>query len=239
MIYKKQLMRRLRGLKQNKEKTDAEIEKMADDKIEAYNLRTSFAGLKEEEIDKATELYLKYVTEFSLESLAEKSTLVNMVYKEILKTRIQEFIKTEGESKQGAIPLHMIEKMMELDAQILSDKEKLGMLKKKESGSFVEAMEELKHKVLNYYNTHGGEIYYKCPYCQQLSRQIMQLEGYEVEKATFFKGTTLYNVELMNLYHQKILTIEQVAKILGVHQKYVTFIYDNIYLRKDDSKNQA
>jgi hypothetical protein len=41
----------------------------------------------------------------------------------------------------------------------------------------------------------------------------------------------------MELYHYKKVTLEEVAEIMGVNHKYITFIYENIYLKKNDSQN--
>jgi tRNA U34 5-carboxymethylaminomethyl modifying enzyme MnmG/GidA len=68
----------------------------------------------------------------------------------------------------------------------------------------------------------------------------MKVEGLDPAKATFFRGTTLYNEEVLKLYHQKRITIDEAAKIHGVNHKYITFIYENIYLKElnnNDTKN--
>jgi hypothetical protein len=59
----------------------------------------------------------------------------------------------------------------------------------------------------------------------------MKIDGLEPAKATFFRGTTLYNHKLMELYHYKKITLEEMAEIFGVNHKYITFIYENIYLK--------
>ena len=48
-----------------------------------------------------------------------------------------------------------------------------------------------------------GKTYVKCPECQSLFR-LMKVDGLEPAKATMFRGTTLYNSKLMELYHYKI-----------------------------------
>jgi hypothetical protein len=238
MDKRKVLIKRLKSLKQNQGLSEAEIEQIADEHLADKELKDIWCGLSDTEIEIAIEMYKEYLKQNSFESLAERSTLVALIYKEILKRQIQEFIKKEREEK-NAIPTHMTEKLMELDAQILSDKEKLGMLKIKASDSLAQTWAELKEKVQKYYDTHGGEIYYKCPYCQQLSRQILKIDGYEIEKAPMFKGTTVYNEPLLKLYHAKKLSVQEVADILGVHPKYVTTVYEQIFLKdhKDDSQN--
>lgn len=223
-----------RNMKQYKNLTDEELRILVDKKLQEEELLTAFVGLSEAEKQKALQLYNQYVTEHSFESLAEKSTLINLVYLEILNDRIKQFIEKEGNEKQGAIPLRMTEQLVENTNQIMTLKEKLGMMKDAESESALDLLNELREKALAYYNEHAGETYVKCPECQSLFRLLMKIDGLEPAKATFFKGTTLYNVKLMELYHYKKLTIDEVAEILGVNHKYVTFIYQNLYLRKSD-----
>jgi hypothetical protein len=227
-------IQRQANLKQNQGKTPEEIAVLVDKKIQEEELLTAFIGLSDDEKKKAIKLYDQYVTEHLFESLAEKSTLINLVYLEILNDRVKLFIEKEGNEKQGAIPLRMTEQLVENTNQIMSLKEKLGMMKDAESESALNLINELKEKALAYYETHAGETYVKCPECQSLFRLLMKIEGLEPAKATFFRGTTLYNQKLMELYHYKKITLEEMAEIMGVNHKYITYIYENIYLKKSD-----
>jgi len=219
----------LKNLKQNQGKSDEEINQL----LQKEELLKSFVGLNEVETKKALTLYDQYVSEHSFESLAEKSTLINLVYLEVLNDRIKLFIEQEFKDKNGAIPLKMNEQLTYNTTQIMQLKEKLGMLKDKADESALELMNELKEKALAYYNEHAGETYVKCPECQSLFRLLMKVDGLEPAKATFFRGTTLYNQKLMELYHYKKVTLEEMAEIMGVNSKYITFIYENIYLKKE------
>ena len=235
MSDKAKLFKKLKNMKQYANATGEELNAAVEKRIKEEELTNSFEGLDDTEIKKALELYDQYISENSFENLAEKSTLVGLIYKEILKIRVQQYIKQEGDNKKS-MPLPMIEKIMDLDAQILTDKEKLGMLKSEDNASFVTSMNELKKKALAYYNEHAGETYVRCPECQKMFRLLMNVEGLEICKANFFKGTTLYNKKVLDLYDQKRLTIDEVTEILGVHQKYVDFIYNNIYLKEKDKE---
>jgi hypothetical protein len=231
---KDKLFQKYRNMKQYAAYSDDELKALVEKKIEEEQLLTAFVGLGEEEKQKAIQLYDQYVSEHSFESLAEKSTLINLVYLEILNDRIKLFIEQEGKDKKGAIPLKMTEQLVGNTTQIMELKEKLGMMKDADSENALELINELKEKALAYYNEHAGETYVKCPECQSLFRLLMKIDGLEPVKATFFRGTTLYNQKLMELYHYKKVTLEEVAEILGVNHKYVTFIYENIYLKKSE-----
>jgi len=231
-MEKEKLFQRYRNMIQYKNLSDEELSQLVDKKIQEEELLTAFIGLNDTEKTKAIQLYNQYVTEHSFESLAEKSTLINLVYLEILNDRVKLFIEQEGNEKKGAIPLRMTEQLVANTNQIMELKEKLGMMKNKADESALDLINELKEKALTYYNEHAGETYVKCPECQSLFRLLMKVDGLEPAKATFFRGTTLYNVKLMELYHYKKVTLEDCAEIMGVNSKYITFIYENIYLKK-------
>jgi ribosomal protein S15P/S13E len=228
---KDKLFQKYRNMKQYASYNDEELQALIQKKSEEEALLTAFVGLNELEKQKALQLYDQYVTEHSFESLAEKSTLINLVYLEILNDRVKLFIEKEGNEKSGAIPLRMTEQLVANTNQIMELKEKLGMMKDTDSENALQLMNELKEKALAYYNEHAGETYVKCPECQSIYRLLMKIDGFEPAKATFFRGTTLYNQKLMELYHYKKVTLEEVAEILGVNHKYITFIYENIYLK--------
>jgi len=235
---KDKLIQKYRNMVQFKNLSDEELSQLVDKKIQEEELLTAFIGLNDTEKIKAIQLYNQYVTEHSFESLAEKSTLINLVYLEILNDRVKLFIEQEGKEKKGAIPIKMTEQLVENTNQIMQLKEKLGMMKDADSENALELMNELKEKALAYYNEHAGETYVKCPECQSLFRLLMKIDGLEPARATFFRGTTLYNQKLMELYHYKKVTLEDCAEIMGVNSKYITYIYENIYLKpKDDSQN--
>ena len=228
---KDKLIQKYRNMIQFKNLSDEELSQLVDKKIQEEELLTAFIGLNDTEKIKAIQLYNQYVTEHSFESLAEKSTLINLVYLEILNDRVKLFIEQEGKEKKGAIPIKMTEQLVANTSQIMELKEKLGMMKDADSEDALELMNELKEKALTYYNEHAGETYVKCPECQSLFRLLMKIDNLEPAKATFFRGTTLYNQKLMELYHYKKITLEEMAEIMGVNSKYITFIYENIYLK--------
>lgn len=236
MLDREKYFKKLKTLNQYKNFSEEELYKVIDLKLLEEELVNSFVGLNDKEKDKAIQLYDKYVTENSFENLAEKSSLTNLVYLEALNDRIKLFIDKESQEKNGAIPLHMVEQLISNNEQIMKLKDQLGMLKNKENDSFIIAWDELKKKALDYYSSHAGETYVKCPECQKMFRLLMKIDGLDVAKASFFKGTSLYNEPLLKLYHQKRLSKEEVADILGVHSKYILFIYNNIYLKEKEKE---
>jgi len=151
------LINRLRNLPQNKNKSNDELRKQAEKQIQKKEIELQFSGLKDEEAKKATLLYNKYISETFFESLAERSSLINLVYLEILKERLQREI-----SESGTVPMGLTEKLIDLDEQIIKTKEKLGMLKEGEELTFEQKWNDLEEKCLKYYEEHAAEFYTKC-----------------------------------------------------------------------------
>jgi hypothetical protein len=229
---KDKLIQKYKNMKQYQNLSDIELEQLIQKKIDEEGLLTAFVGLSADEKQKAINLYDQYISEHSFESLAEKSTLINLVYLEILNDRVKIFIEQEGNEKKGAIPLRMTEQLVANTNQIMELKEKLGMMKDADSENALELMNELKEKALTYYNEHAGCTTIRCPNCQQLFNLLMDVVNLTPEKCSFFRGTLLYNLPLLNLYHLKKITKLEVAEVLGVHQNYVDFIYNNLYLKE-------
>jgi len=232
---KDKLIQKYRNMIQYKNLSDEELEQLVQKKIDEEGLLTAFVGLSDTEKQKAIQLYDQYVSEHSFESLAEKSTLINLVYLEMLNDRVKLYIEKEGKDKQGAIPLRMTEQLVFNNTQIMQFKEKLGMMRDADSENALELMNELKEKALTYYNEHAGCTTIRCPYCQQLFNLLMDVSNLTPEKCSFFRGTMLYNLPLLNLYHNKKITKEEVANVLGTHINYVDFIYNNLYLKELNS----
>jgi len=232
---KDKLIQKYRNMVQYKNLSDEELEQLVQKKIDEEGLLTAFVGLSDTEKQKAIQLYDQYVSEHSFESLAEKSTLINLVYLEMLNDRVKLYIEKEGKDKQGAIPLRMTEQLVFNNTQIMQFKEKLGMMRDADSENALELMNELKEKALTYYNEHAGCTTIRCPYCQQLFNLLMDVSNLTPEKCSFFRGTMLYNLPLLNLYHNKKITKEEVANVLGTHINYVDFIYNNLYLKELNS----
>jgi len=221
-------------MKQFKNLPKEEIEKLVDKRIANEELKNSFVGLKDDEVEKAVEKYNKYLIEHSFENPTEKDILITIVYLEILKQRIQEFIKTESEQKQGALPMRMTEKLLEIDTQIMMNKEKIGMLKAEKQDTIAHKWEELRQKCLKYYEEHAAEFYQKCPHCKNLFASILPPDKLEPSISSWFKRTTLYNEEVFNLYHAGKLTAEEAGKIMGVSKFYIELQYKEIYIKEKD-----
>lgn len=238
MIDESKLLQKYRNMVQYKNLSESELKDLVQKKVSEEVLLTAFVGLGDDEIKKAIKLYDQYITEHSFEGLAEKSTLINTVRDEILKERILMQIKDDYDNKDNANSLRLFEEVRDLETHILSQKEKLGMLRDANSETAQDLFNELKEKCLKYYEEHAAEFYSMCPNCKELFPSILPPDKLESTASSWFKNTTLYNYEVFDAYHKKEITIDRAAKILGVHPEYITKMYNEIYLKeKNDSQS--
>jgi len=235
------LKKQLRNLRQNSNLTDEDLELLAKEQLERQEILAKLTFcISDEERKFAGNLLESYLNESSLESAAEKDTLRQLIDIEIVLERVKKFLNIEYSKANPAIPTQMLDQLTTLNTQAIELKEKLGLVsKEKDENSLTETLNVLTKKALKYYSEHKGCNTVKCPHCQKLFMLLMRTEHLEAKESSMFKGTIIYNKPLLDLYHNKILTKEKVAEILGVSDKYITYIYDNIYLKElKEEKNE-
>jgi hypothetical protein len=222
---------RIRNLKQNANLSEEEIEKLAQEQSDKLEIIGSLTFVLPAEMEFATDLLNRYLAESSIESAAEKDTLRQLIDVEVLLERIKAVLNTEYSKANPSIPVQMLQQVTELNKQILELKEKLGLVKK-EDANFINTWETLKKKALKYYEEHSGCNTVKCPYCQQFFHLLIDRTDYKEIKSTWFKNSILYNKKVFDLYHNKVITKQDVAEVLGVSEMYVEYIYENLYLKE-------
>jgi len=229
------IISRYRKLKQYKDLSDEQITKLAEEKLlKEKKLEKLNIFSDDDEKELASSIMDKY-SQYNLEDASEKDTLNQLVYLEVIVERVKKFIDKEFKDKQS-IPMEFLEELRALNSQVLDYKKELGINKEKEQEDWVEVWDELRQKALNYYETHKGCNTVKCPYCNQLFNLLMRTENLTPEKSTWFKGTLLYNNQVFALYDEKKITKDDAAKILGVSEWYIDFIYTNLYLKEKNVK---
>jgi len=229
------LKNKYKKLKQYSSLSEDEITKLAQDKIKEEELLESTSYLlKEDEKKFALNLLKKYTSEKDFESSSEKDTLNQLIYTQILVERIKKHLNTEFE--KDAYPLQILEELRNLNDQVLKYKEVLKMDKEKEESEWIEVWETLKKKALNYYEESKGENTLKCPYCQGIFHLLVRLDNKDIVKSSWFKKSLLYNKKVFSLYHEKKITKDEAAEILGTSIAYVDYIYEGLFLKEINDK---
>lgn len=228
------IISRLKNLKQYKDLSQEDLELMAKEQLDKNDILSSLTFcIDDEEKEYANKLIEMYLAESSIESNSDKDTLKQLIDLEILVERIKSFLKTEFSKTNPAIPTHMLQELRDTNAQIILMKEKLGLSQhEKSEDSGLTLFENLKKKAQEYYKTHAGCNLIRCPECSKLFMVMMRTKDLDAKKATLFRNTILYNVKLFDLYHQKRISAEEIAEILGVSVLDIDFLYINIYLKE-------
>jgi len=229
-MNKESIKKRLKNLKQNKNLSEAEIDSLVEERINADKLLNDFVGLLPEEKLKAIELFNKYLEEKSFEHFSEKQTLTQLVFLEIFSERLRKKIEEEAKDK-NAIPLRLVESLRETNEQILNFKEHLKLNIQDKEIDFIERWNQLEKKCIDYYEEHKGCNLVKCPACQTIFEIRMRTDKYESHMSKWYKGTILYNETLFRLYHNKKITKEELAEALGTSVYYIDMMYEEEFLR--------
>lgn len=232
---------RLKNLKQNRDLSEEKILELAKSEQSKKDILSSLTFcVNEQEVEYATEMLNNYLEQSTIENVADRDTLKQLIDLQILAERIKSILKTEYIKANPSIPLQMVEQLRDTEKQIMELKEKLGLTQKdKEQAGWVETWDLLKKKALAYYETHKGENHIRCPYCQKMIMLLLKMDDYDAKKSPWFENTTLYNKKVFQLYHDKKITKEEASDILGVSEYYIDFIYENLYLKQKKAENAS
>ena len=215
--------------KQNKGKSLEECTSIAKENLERREILNSLTGCLPSELEWAKGLLENYLAESSLSSYAEKDTLRQLIYLEVILERVKVYINKETEKANPVPPIQMLEQLQYLNKQIIEIKTILGLTQKEDQKTVLDEWNKLKTKALNYYKENAGCNVVKCPECKKLFMILKDMKSCVETKLPWFKKTILYNQKLYELYDQKKLTAEEMALIFGVSVDYITYIYETEY----------
>jgi hypothetical protein len=233
---------KIKGLAQNKGKSEAELEAIVKEQQDKKIILEHLAFcINDEEKLYATDLLNRYLSQKTFENEAEKDTLGQLIDQELLAERFKAILKKDYGATNPSQSVEIVEQLDGVVDRIESLKDKLGLTAKDAiQNSFQDVWNEMKKKVLKYYEETKGCNVTKCPYCQHIYQLTLRTEKLTPEQCSWFKGTILYNRDVFKLYDEKRITTEETAKILGTSVYYVEMLYNNIYLKEkseNDRKN--
>ena len=122
----------LRGQKQNRDKTEEELDILAIEKLEKDEILKSLTfGIDIKEKEFAFNLLKNYFKEFNINSFSKKDTIRQLIDTEILIERIKKFLNTEYAQVNPSIPISTIESLNKLIGTTVSLKNDLEIENKK------------------------------------------------------------------------------------------------------------
>jgi len=212
-----------------KSKPEAEIIAAAEKAVKLWmliddlDIEEQFQDTDEQK--KAEELATKYFNDYVFEFTSEKNTLKQLIFLEIINYRLQKSLNEFYKDAGAGAPPQMLESLHKNLMQIIELKKILGLAKsdkKEQDGSNPMELLKKKFKVWRQNNQAGRTIV--CPHCSKMVLLKIRTDAWEAQKHPYFKDRLLGNEHLVALYKAKIITKEDVAKILGTSPDYTTWL---------------
>jgi len=202
-------------------------------------------GLNKSEKYLGKKKFDEYCSIYHITQFSDLQLLEELIFREILqeqfkiqieakKASIAKKNKTlkEDEQKEIAIPTYVVDAMNANLEQVLSLKEKLGLLNNQEGDDGFKYIQQLEEKFKKWC-TENQDRTFACPHCSKMILLYMKQEYWETMKHPFFESKVLGNKKLWQLFKEKILTKKQVAEVLGCSEKYIDWLEKKIYNRPE------
>ena len=188
-------------------------------------------GLNAKEKHWAEKRFEQYKQFHHVESLSDLYLLEELVYRETIQERtkqeIENLSKSGTEEKKKSIPHYMQDTLDSNLDKIMEIKTKLGLFdEKKDDDSPYKYIQELKKKFNVWLDENQGSRTLICPWCSKVIMLKIKTDIWEAQRHNFFKDRILCNEHLVLLYKENKITKEDVAKILGVSDNYVTWLIE-------------
>ena len=204
---------------------------------QSYKFKGVGLGAKEKHIaEKRFNDYLRiypHLNKLSLKTLLEELIFLETI-SDKYKEKINQVTKAKTVKSSTAVPSALMRELQENTKQILDLKDKLGLFDNKEKLDAYKDIENLQKKYAEYRKNNSLRVKVTCPHCSRIFFLKRRTENYEPFISPFFdKGDNiLFNRPLMELWHDKVITTEQAAKVLGVSPDQILWLEEKYYKKK-------
>lgn len=219
---------KIRGLKQYEGVKDEELLKIAKIKYKEHqiDIGSMFTNPKERKI--ARELLRKYIDDYSIDTVSDQNAVKQIVYLEVINNRLQDKMNLFSKDDTKAVPVNIMHSIhSNLDA-ITKLKTNLNILRKEEKSDQYDGFKLLGKKFKKWLKENQASRTLICPCCGKMVLLRIRTEHWEAQKHPFFKDRVIYNEHLIKLYKDKIITKEDVSKVLEVSTDYVEWVIRKI-----------
>jgi DNA-directed RNA polymerase subunit RPC12/RpoP len=238
IIVEEQLFKKLRGLKQYKDLTDEEVKKAVKEKLAEKDLSEELdiegMFIDKDEKKEAEKFLRKYLNTYSIETVAERNTLKQLVFLEVFNNRIQRELNNYYKEEQP-VPPKTVESLHSNLNQINNLKTKLGLSADKKDKSLSEGygiFDTMLKKWKIWREENQGSRTLCCPHCGKMVLLKIRTDAWEALKHPFFKDRILANPYLMELYKEGKITKHDVARVLGTSLDYIDWLVKKVYYRE-------
>jgi len=228
-------VRKLSKLKQYRDASEEQLEKLAQKNIVLSELVNSGNFIDEKEKKTAKQCFEKYLEAHDFESYSDLSTLSMLVFNEILVGRIQSTIN-ECTTKDGKTYINdkLVKSLHEAENQVLSLKTKLRIDKEEKVDEFT-ALQLLKKRFHNWIQENRNEctlvVPFKCLSCGKDDVKMVllrkRIKDFEELDHPMFSGRFWYNAKAMNDVENGILSKEKYAEYFATSVDYVNWCLEN------------
>ena len=178
---------------------------------------------------KARELISRYISEYLIETYADKQLVRHLVYLEVIQYRLQLQLN-DLHKRDNVVPAPMLELLQRNLESITKARSALGLNRanSKDSKSTESYIDLLKAKFAKYREENQGTRTIKCPheYCGKYILLKIRTDKYDAVAHPYFKDNILTNDHLVKLFIDSKITKEDVALILNVSNDYVDWLVE-------------
>lgn len=204
---------RLFNLKQNKEKSEEELQKQATLNLKVREFKSVPLFDNDDEQKVATERFKKYLETNEIESLGDIDVLRSLIYLEVFEIRIQKQLNKLAENDQ--VPFDKITKQLtDVQNQKLSLKVKLGIDVDEKEDSELTKLQMLEKRfnrwIIDHRNEYSLAYVYTCKKCQHKDIEMVlvrrRVKDFTVMSNPWSAGRFLFNYEILKDVKSKKLT---------------------------------
>jgi len=178
----------------------------------------------------AKKLLRNYFDDYSIESIADKNTLQELIYLEVVQARFQERLEQHYEEDSKAIPISLLNTIHENSEIITKLKDTLGLNRQKNlDKSPYDVLQHLLKRGKKWREENQASRTLKCPHCSEMILLKIKTDIWEAQGHPFFKDRVLYNKHLVKLYKAGKITKDDFAKVLETSVFYVDWLLEKIH----------
>ena len=228
-------IRRIKNLKQNKNKDKSTLEQIAQKNIWLKQTNISERFTSKEDKKLAEKIFEDYLSNYMFENWTDVQNVADLVFEEITKLKIQQQIsEITADENTKFVPDKLIDSLHKIEDIIYQLKEKAGIVGKKEQNDLT-ALQELEKKFKIYISQNRNEFTLYAPIvCKQCGNKDVEpillrrrVKDFEALKHPFFSGRFWYNRRGIELVKANIWTKEQYAWVFHTSVKYVNWVLVN------------
>jgi DNA-directed RNA polymerase subunit RPC12/RpoP len=177
----------------------------------------------------AERLLGKYMTDYAINTIAERNALQQLIYFEVLQLRLQDNLNDMYSNNVKAVSSEIINMMHRNADAILKIKDTLGLNRSKEKLGAYDALEHLKKRFSKWREENQASRSLKCPCCKQFILLKMRTDIWEAQQHPMFKDNMIYNKHLFAHLGQNVeINSEFISRVLETSPDYVSWVIEKV-----------